>query len=84
MESSSSSISFKQLIALVKQLTAEEKKVLIKVLTEENNFLVNEDAVADVKGQEQIFDFDKSWQESMSTKEFEKATHNHINTLPWK
>jgi len=74
---------FKQLLEHVKNLSAAEKKELIRVLNQNQLPVVNEEEVAYVKTPSTDISFDEKWDESLSAVEFKAEAIKHINTLPW-
>ncbi|MBE5321749.1 hypothetical protein IM793_21490 [Pedobacter sp. MR2016-19] len=75
---------FKSLLEHVKNLSAAEKKELVRVLNEGQLPVVNEEQVAYVKTPATHNSFDAKWEESLSASEFKAAAIQHINALPWK
>ncbi|WP_175635861.1 hypothetical protein [Pedobacter ghigonis] len=75
---------FKLLLEHIKNLSAAEKKELIRVLNQSQLPIVNEEDVAYVKTPKKNTSFEEKWDESLSASEFKKAAIKHIDTLPWK
>lgn len=82
MKDLSNKVTFEKLVELVSALSTEEKNRLINILTQENQFVVQEAEVAYLK-KDQV-SFEEKWAQSISAKDFEKSAHENIQKLPWK
>jgi len=77
-------ITFQQLLDAINNLKPEEKDKLLQILSKDDLSVVKESEAIYVKSTPTAVDFEKKWNNGLTSEEFKEKIYQHIDTLPWK
>ncbi|RZK58175.1 MAG: hypothetical protein EOO91_08740 [Pedobacter sp.] len=77
-------LTFQELLDAINTLKPEEKVKLLQILSKDDLSVVKESEAIYVKSTPIGIDFEKKWNNGLTSEEFKEKIYQHIDTLPWK
>ena len=83
-QNSNNQITFQQLVDAINKLQPEEKDKLLQILSKDDLSVVNESEAIYLRSTSKTLDFEKEWNDGLTSEEFKEKIYQHIDKLPWK